>query len=69
LTLRERFTRRRFLLAPPFKTLVANDSGELSISAAAFDQSMADSKAIDKCKKAPGGSKSCSIVAKTPGVK
>jgi len=60
---------RRFLLAPPFKTLVANDSGELSISAAAFDQSMADSKAIDKCKKAPGGSKSCSIVAKTPGVK
>jgi dienelactone hydrolase len=60
---------RRFLLAPPYKTLVVNESGELSISAAAFDQALADSKAIDKCKKASSGGKSCSIVAKTPGVK
>jgi dienelactone hydrolase len=60
---------RRFLLAPPFKTLVTSESGELFISAAAFDQSIADSKAIDKCKKASGRNNRCSIVAKTPGMK
>jgi hypothetical protein len=60
---------RRFLLAPPFKTLVANESGELFISAAAFDQSIADSKGIDKCKKASGRNNRCTIVAKTPGMK
>jgi dienelactone hydrolase len=60
---------RRFLLAPPYKTLVANERGQLSLSAAAFDQSLADSEAMDRCKKAPGGSSHCSIVAKTPGVK
>jgi dienelactone hydrolase len=60
---------RRFLLAPPFKTLVADENGELSLSAAAFDQSLADSSALDRCKRKPGGSKRCSIVAKTPGMK
>jgi dienelactone hydrolase len=60
---------RRFLLAPPFKTLVANERGQLSIYAAGFDQSLADSEAMDRCKKAYGGSKYCSIIAKTPGVK
>jgi hypothetical protein len=60
---------RRFLLAPPFKTLVANERGQLSIYAAGFDQSLADSEAMDRCKKAFGGSKYCSIIAKTPGVK
>ena len=60
---------RRFLLAPPYKTLVVNERGQLLISAAAFDQSLADSEAMDRCKKALGGSNRCSIVAKTPGVK
>ena len=60
---------RRFLLAPPFKTMVANERGQLSIYAAGFDQSLADSEAMDRCKKAFGGSKYCSIIAKTPGVK
>lgn len=60
---------RRFLLAPPFKTLVTDNSGQLLISAGAFDQAIADSKAIDRCKKASTESKSCSIVAKTPGMK
>jgi dienelactone hydrolase len=60
---------RRFLLAPPFKTLVVDEGGQLSIFAAAFDQSLADSGAMDKCKKASGGRKHCSILAKTPGVK
>jgi dienelactone hydrolase len=66
---KDRDTWRRFLLAPPFKTLVANENGQLTIFAAAFDQSLADSEAIDQCKKAPGGSKHCVIVAKTPGTK
>ena len=60
---------RRFLLAPPFKALAVNERGQLSISAAAFDQSLADSEALDMCRKADGGSKQCSIVAKTPGMK
>jgi hypothetical protein len=49
--------------------LVANERGQLSIYAAGFDQSLADSEAMDRCKKAYGGSKYCSIIAKTPGVK
>jgi dienelactone hydrolase len=59
----------RFLLAPPYKTLVADENGRLSLFAAGFDQLLADSGALDRCKKAPGGSKHCSIVARTPGVK
>jgi dienelactone hydrolase len=60
---------RHFLLAPPFKTLVVNDAGEVFLFAAGFDQSLADDGAMDRCKKAPGGSKHCTIVARTPGVK
>jgi len=60
---------RRFLLAPPYKTLVVNDGGETFLFAAGFDQSLADDGAIDRCKKAPGDSKHCTIVAKTPGAK
>ncbi len=59
----------RFLLAPPFKSLAVDERGELSLFAAGFDQSLADSGAMEKCKKAHGESKHCSIVAKTPGMK
>lgn len=62
-------TWRRFVLAPPFKSLAVNEGGELFLFAAGFDQSLADEGALDRCKKAPGGNKHCSIVAKTPGVK
>jgi len=60
---------RRFLLAPPYKALVVNENGEVFLFAAGFDQSLADDGAMDRCKKASGGNKHCTIVAKTPGVK
>jgi dienelactone hydrolase len=60
---------RRFLLAPPFKALVADENGKLSLFAAAFDQALADDGAIDRCKKAPGAGSRCSIVARTPGAR
>lgn len=58
---------KRFLLAPPYKTLVADENGKLWIAGAGFDQSLADGQARDRCK--TGGGKSCTIVARTPGVK
>jgi dienelactone hydrolase len=59
-------TWRRFLLAPPFKTLISDENGALSIAAAGFDQSLADEDAAERCKKA--GGHRCTIVAQTPGV-
>lgn len=59
---------RRFLLAPPYKALAVNEIGETFGSAAGFDQSLADDAAMDRCKKAPSGSKHCAIIARTPGV-
>lgn len=58
---------RRFLMAPPYKTLVADENGKLWISGAAFDQSLADEEAKEHCKQGGGGH--CTIEAKTPGVK
>jgi len=58
---------KRFLLAPPYKTLVADENGKLWIAGAGFDQSLADDRARDQGKN--GGGKSCTIVARTPGVK
>jgi hypothetical protein len=58
-------TWRRFLLVPPFKTLVADEKGALWISGAGFDQSLADDAAKEKCKSAGGAH--CIIVARTPG--
>jgi dienelactone hydrolase len=56
---------KRFLLAPPFKTLVSDENGALTIAAAGFDQSLADEDAKDHCKKA--GGHRCTIVVRTPG--
>jgi dienelactone hydrolase len=64
LTDKDEETWKRFLLAPPFKTLVSDENGALSIGAAAFDQALADEDAKDRCKK--GGGKTCTIVARTP---
>lgn len=58
---------KRFLLAAPYKTLVVDADGKLWIQAAGFDQDLADSEARDRCKKA--GGRSCTIAARTPGVK
>jgi hypothetical protein len=60
---------RRFLLAPPYKSLVVNENGETFLFAAGFDQSLADDGAMDRCKNTPGGSKHCAMIARTPGVK
>jgi dienelactone hydrolase len=60
-------TWKHFLLAPPYKALVVDETGKLWIGAAGFDQPLADDQARDRCKK--GGGKNCTIVAKTPGVK
>ena len=60
---------RRFLLAPPYKTLAVNERGQLLLQAAGFDQSLADDEALDRCRKANGGGHRCTIVAKTPGIK
>jgi dienelactone hydrolase len=65
LTDKDADTWKRFLLAAPFKTLIADENGALSIAAAAFDQSIADDEAKTQCKKA--GGRQCTIVARTPG--
>jgi dienelactone hydrolase len=59
-------TWKHFLLAPPYKTLIADENGALSISAAGFDQSTADENAREHCRNS--GGKECTIVARTPGV-
>jgi dienelactone hydrolase len=60
-------TWKHFLLAPPYKTLVADENGKLWIAGAGYDQLLADERARDQCK--TGGGKSCTIVARTPGLK
>ena len=60
---------RRFLLGGPAKAFAINGQGEWGLAQGAFDQSIADNEALDRCKKAAGGKGSCSIVAKTPGAK
>jgi dienelactone hydrolase len=60
-------TWKQFLLAPPYKTLIVDESGKLSIAAGIFDQPTADDNAKERCKK--GGGSRCTIVAKSPGVK
>lgn len=66
LTANDAETWKHFLLAPPFKTLISDENGALSIEAAGFDQSIADEDAKDRCRKA--GHNRCTIVARTPGV-
>jgi dienelactone hydrolase len=60
---------RRYLLGGPFKAFAVNGHGEWGSAQAAFDQSIADTEAMDRCKKAASGDGSCAIVAKTPGAK
>jgi dienelactone hydrolase len=60
---------KRFLLGGPCKAFAMNGQGEWGLAQGAFDQSIADSDAIDRCKKAAAGRGSCSVVARTPGAK
>ncbi|MGA7315958.1 MAG: CocE/NonD family hydrolase [Silvibacterium sp.] len=60
---------RRFLLGAPYKAFAANGQGGWGLAQGAFDQSIADSDAMDRCKKAAAGNGSCSIVARTPAAK
>jgi dienelactone hydrolase len=55
----------RFLLAAPFKTLVADQNGALWMSSAGFYQSIADSDASQQCRKG-GSHNTCTIVARSP---
>ena len=60
-------TWKRFLLAPPFRTLVADENGKLWIAGAGFDQPLADEQAKDQLQ--ARRRQNCAIVARTPGVK
>jgi dienelactone hydrolase len=60
---------RRYLLGGPFKAFAANGQGQWGLAQGAFDQSIADGEAMDRCKQAAAGAGSCAIVARTPGVK
>jgi dienelactone hydrolase len=57
-----------FLLAPPYKTLIADENSTLMIAAGAFNQLLADRDANQLCKKGAQRNR-CTIVARTPGVK
>ena len=60
---------RQYFLAAPFKAFASNGQGAWGLAQAAFNQQIADADAVDRCKKAASGAGSCSIVARTPGLK
>ena len=60
---------KQYLLAAPFKAFATNGQGAWGTAHASFDQLIADGEAIDRCKKAAAAVGSCTIVARTPGVK
>ncbi|HXK03636.1 MAG TPA: CocE/NonD family hydrolase [Verrucomicrobiae bacterium] len=60
---------RRYLLGGPFKSFATNGQGQWGFAQAAFDQSIADNEAMDRCKQAAAGAGSCAITSRTPEVK
>jgi dienelactone hydrolase len=60
---------KEFLLGAPFKAFATNGQGAWGLARAAYDQSIADGDAVDHCKHAASGAGTCSVVARTPGVK
>ena len=60
---------RRYLLGGPFKAFAINGQGQWGFAQGAFDQDIADSQAIDRCRQAAAGAGTCSVVAKTTGAK
>jgi len=60
---------RRYLLGGPFKAFAVNGQGQWGSAQAAFDQSIADGEAMDRCRQSSAGAGSCAIVARTAGAK
>ena len=60
---------KHFLLGAPYKAFATNGQGEWGLAQGAFDQSIADGDAMDRCKKAAAGNGSCSLVARTAAAK
>ena len=58
---------KRYLLGGPFKAFAINGQGQWGFAQGAFDQDIADSQAIDRCRQAAAGAGSCSVVATTTG--
>jgi len=56
---------RRYLLGGPFKAFATNGQGQWGLAQGAFDQDIADSQAVERCKQAAVGAGSCSVVART----
>jgi dienelactone hydrolase len=56
---------RHFLLGGPYKAFATNGQGKWGLAQGAFDQSIADSDAMDRCRKAAEGRGGCSVVART----
>jgi dienelactone hydrolase len=59
----------QYLLGAPFKAFAINGQGRWGFAQGRFDQSIADSEAMDRCKQSPGGTGNCTIVARTSGAK
>jgi hypothetical protein len=60
---------RHFLLGAPFKAFASNRQGLWGLAQASFDWDLANADALDRCRKAAADNHTCSIVARTPGVK
>ena len=60
---------KQYLLGAPFKAFATNGQNAWGLAQAAFGQQIADGQAIDRCKKAANANGSCTIMARTPGVK
>jgi dienelactone hydrolase len=60
---------KRYLLGGPFKAFAVSGQGQWGLAQGAFDQGIADSEAMDRCRQAASGAGSCAIVARTPGAK
>ena len=58
---------RQFLLAPPFKTLVAGDDGATWMATGEYNQPSADHDGLELCRKAHKNNH-CNIVARNSGV-
>jgi hypothetical protein len=69
LTLANKGAWQSFLLAPPYKALAVNENGDTFLSMAGFNQTLADDRALDRCRNAPVVSNYCKIVARTPDAK
>jgi len=59
---------KRYLQGGPFKAFATNGQGHWGYAQAAFDQSIADTEALGRCRQAAGGA-TCAVVSRTQGAK